>query len=74
MPSQKPEVILSRDYASILGLLTSHYDIGKLYACQLSLSERGLSELDHLLSTPIEILNPTRMKKELEKFRRIISF
>ncbi|XBC39183.1 MAG: sulfurtransferase complex subunit TusC [Buchnera aphidicola (Nurudea shiraii)] len=72
MKNQKPECILSHNYASSFGMLP-YFGINKLYYCKNSLIERGLfSKSDFFLK--VLVINREHIREKLEKYDLIINF
>ncbi|WP_067709923.1 MULTISPECIES: sulfurtransferase complex subunit TusC [unclassified Erwinia] len=72
MQQQQPEKILSRNYIATFGVLPL-YDIERCYVCSASLAERGIPA-DFTAILPTDVLKPERLRAELAKYDRVISF
>ncbi|PCS22192.1 sulfurtransferase complex subunit TusC [Candidatus Enterovibrio escicola] len=68
---QQPYAVLCRDYISTFKILTL-CDVDNIYVCELSLAERGLSNL--LLIVDADIIPPDDISSRLVECRKVLQF
>ncbi|MEW6991655.1 sulfurtransferase complex subunit TusC [Colwelliaceae bacterium 6441] len=71
MDGQQPESINTKDFLKTFSAF-EFYDIEKIYVCQESLTERGLSELFHIEN--VQVLNITDFSTKLSESDVILRF
>ncbi|MEF1291177.1 sulfurtransferase complex subunit TusC [Vibrio sp. M260118] len=71
LQGQRPEQILSKDYAPMLKLFDL-YDIEQIYVCEQSLRERGLATADLVIG--VQLLDQLALSARLRQASKVLTF